>query len=226
LVAPVIRFLHETPDHQPMTDWYQTDSGKKVGFTARSVVGGVFMRMLYEDDVWKKWAKRDRTTAGQYAPIPRSPKVLKLVAAADTTPTKWRFTTETPDGNWQAAEYSDTSWQRSEAGFGTKGTPGAHVGTVWSSPDIWLRRTFDVAEGGGEELQLYMHHDDDAEVYINGILARRARGYTTDYEQFPIRAAALAAIRPTGNVLAVHCHRDAGGQYIDVGIVATVPVEK
>jgi hypothetical protein len=46
LVDPVFDFLNETPDRIPMTDWYWTGDGRKVGFQARSVVGGVFIKML------------------------------------------------------------------------------------------------------------------------------------------------------------------------------------
>jgi len=46
LVDPVFDFLNETPDRVPMTDWYGTRDGRKVGFQARSVVGGVFLKML------------------------------------------------------------------------------------------------------------------------------------------------------------------------------------
>lgn len=47
-VAPVHRFMNETTDRVPMSDWVYTDSPVKSGFQARSVVGGYFMKMLEE----------------------------------------------------------------------------------------------------------------------------------------------------------------------------------
>src|ERR1041385_8388943 len=60
LIEPIIRFINETPDRSPLTDWYQTKEPRKVGFTARPVIGGVFARMLYEHETWAKYAARDR----------------------------------------------------------------------------------------------------------------------------------------------------------------------
>jgi hypothetical protein len=57
-IAPVYRFLNESPSRVPMTDWYDTVTGKQQGFQARSVVGGVFIRMLAEEAIWKKYAAR------------------------------------------------------------------------------------------------------------------------------------------------------------------------
>ena len=55
-IHPIYKFLNETPDRVPMTDWYDTMTGKQVGFQARSVVGGVYIKMLAEPAIWKKWA--------------------------------------------------------------------------------------------------------------------------------------------------------------------------
>jgi hypothetical protein len=48
LVAPVYRWVIESPDRVPLTDWYSTADGKKQGFQARSVVGGIFVKLLAE----------------------------------------------------------------------------------------------------------------------------------------------------------------------------------
>jgi hypothetical protein len=61
LVHPVYEFLSATPDRSPLTDWYETKSAKKVGFTARPVVGGVFMQLLHNGEIWRKWVKRNQT---------------------------------------------------------------------------------------------------------------------------------------------------------------------
>ncbi|MBR6059458.1 MAG: DUF4965 domain-containing protein, partial [Victivallales bacterium] len=53
ILAPVMKFLQETPDRIPLTDWYETTNAKKVGFQARSVVGGIFLKLLY-DEIFRK----------------------------------------------------------------------------------------------------------------------------------------------------------------------------
>ncbi len=52
LTAPVHAFLNETPTRVPMTDWYETESGRQRGFQARSVVGGVYIKLLA--DAWTR----------------------------------------------------------------------------------------------------------------------------------------------------------------------------
>jgi len=70
LIGPVFDFLNTTPHRVPMTDWYWTHDATKAGFQARPVVGGVFLRLLYDGATWKKWASREKVRAANWAPLP------------------------------------------------------------------------------------------------------------------------------------------------------------
>jgi len=55
LIDPIYLWLNETPSRVPLTDWYDTKNGKQIGFQARSVVGGVFMKALSDKHLTAKW---------------------------------------------------------------------------------------------------------------------------------------------------------------------------
>lgn len=60
LVHSVYEFLNHTPDRVPMTDWYDTVNAHQVGFQARSVVGGAYIKVLANQELWDKWVARSR----------------------------------------------------------------------------------------------------------------------------------------------------------------------
>jgi hypothetical protein len=223
LVDPVFRFLQETPDRSPMTDWYWTLDAKKRGFTARPVVGGVFLQLLYDQQVWRKYAGRDQTKAAKWAPMPSPPRTVVVVPTSEETPAMWRYTFERPADDWSAADFDDVAWQQGPGGFGTPQTPGAVVRTRWDKPGIWLRRAVELPDPLPARIAIRMHHDEDAQVFVNGRPVCTRAGYTTEYELEEIPAGAL---KPGRNVIAVHCRQTQGGQYIDLGLDAVLPAEK
>jgi hypothetical protein len=180
----------------------------------------VFLQMLYDREMWKKWASRDVTKAANWAPLPPLPKVTTVVPAADKEPATWRYTTARPGADWAKPGFDDAAWKEGKSGFGTAGTPGAKIGTTWDSADIWLRREVELPAEKLKDLELWLHHDDDAEVFINGVQALRARGFVTAYESFALNNAGKAALKAGKNLIAVYCHQTSGGQYIDLGLVA------
>jgi hypothetical protein len=52
LITPLVKWMNETPARVPLTDWYETKSGRQVGFQARSVVGGLYLPLLKKH--WKR----------------------------------------------------------------------------------------------------------------------------------------------------------------------------
>ena len=93
----------------------------------------------------------------------------------------WLYTTNTPTKNWYTVQFDASSWNSGKAGFGTAGTPGAVVRTPWKTSDIWIRQTFSLGPLTPQDianLVFYLYHDEDCQIYVNGVFA----GSTTGYE--------------------------------------------
>jgi len=134
----------------------------------------------------------------------------------------WKYTMEEPAANWYATVFDDAAWKSGQGGFGTSFTPGSSVKTVWDTKNIWIRQEFelgDLTNINRDDLVLYMHHDEGAEVYINGVKAAVRTDFTSGYSVVPMTKESKAALVSNGkNVIAISCKQTGGGQYIDAGI--------
>jgi hypothetical protein len=158
--------------------------------------------------------------------FPPPPTYTTVIPTAEAEAITWRYTTESPGGDeWAKPSFDASKWKEGPAGFGRDASPSGKVRTEWATADIWLRREAEVsadALGKGDHggtLMLRCYHDDDAEVYINGVLAANARRHNDGYDYFELTPKGAEALKPGKNVIAIHCHQINGGQYIDAGIV-------
>jgi len=217
LIAPIYNFMNTTTNRVPLQDSYDVTNIASSGFTARPVVGGLFIKMLTDSAMWEKYASAGVNFSGPWAALPQSQTVIPT---SQTTPQTWQYTTTTPASNWMDNSFDDSSWSTGSGAFGTSGTPGISPNTTWNTSDIWLRRTFTMPTETFNNLKFLLYHDEDVEVYVNGVLAYSAPSYITSYLVVNINPAALALLTPGATInLAVHCHQTTGGQGVDVGLV-------
>lgn len=217
IVNPIYDWINATPSRVPLTDWYNTNTGKMQGFQARSVVGGVFIPMLKDAALWRKWTARDKNRPDNWADIPPRPIVTEVLLTGQTQEgPEWRYTLEEPAADWFAPGFKDSDWKVGAAGFGTANTPGIQIRTPWNTRDIWMRRPFLFDGSPKTQFVLNGYHDDAATVYLNGTAIAELDGYTVKYQ--PLADLPPGILKQGMNVLAVHCHQDAGGQGVDMGL--------
>ncbi|MCO6459014.1 MAG: glycoside hydrolase family 2 [Pirellulaceae bacterium] len=155
-----------------------------------------------------------------YEPPPKI-TIVPLVATSQQQAQTWRYTTIQPDDSWTGEKFDDSGWQQAPGGFGERSTPGSVVRTPWKTSDIWLRRSFKLGEIRGRP-HLRIHHDEDAEVYLNGKRLLAVSGYVTEYVDLELDEQGAGLLREGDNTLAIHCRQTGGGQYIDAGLVGVV----
>jgi hypothetical protein len=155
------------------------------------------------------------------------PTYREIVPTSEKASRTWRYTTTLPPPDWFRPSFDDSVWAQGKGGFGTEPPGHGPVGTPWTTGDIWLRRTFNPGALTPQQVARLVfrdYHDEDIDVYINGVPAYSARGYISSYEHRPLSQAAKQSLVPNAdNQIAVHCHQTEGGQYIDVGIFERIP---
>jgi len=219
LANPVWRFVNETKQRVPLSDWVWTQRAAQRDFQARPVVGAFFLQLLYDPAVWRKWAARDTNRPAHWSPILQPPKFVTIIPTAENAPVLWRYTTQPPAADWNQSECDSSAWKEGPAPFGIAGGNAAAVRTQWNTPDIWLRRKITFPEGQWTELSFRLNRAAHVQIYLNGVLAATFPGHRADYQQVRIKTRARETIKPGPNVVAVHAARAAGDPLFDVGIV-------
>jgi hypothetical protein len=139
----------------------------------------------------------------------------------------WAYTFSAPPPKWAEPNFDDSGWLRSAGGFGSASIAHANkdavVSTVWNGKDIWLRRKFTMPEGRFLQAVFDVFHDEDAEVFVNGVKVLGLKGYNKEYRPSFVPPSLHGAFRPGENVLAVHVRQTSGGQYIDMGFSVDLP---
>lgn len=146
---------------------------------------------------------------------PDAVKVRVLLPTSEAEGRPWKFTTEPPADGWEKPDFADGGWRQGPGGFGSRGTPGLVARTEWTGPAIWLRAEFHHRGDATGDAVLRIHHDEDAEVFLNGTRIASLSGFTTSHVELRVPA---DAIRDGRNVLAIRCRQTTGGQGIDAGI--------
>lgn len=149
--------------------------------------------------------------------------IHELLPTSQTQPQRWKYTFEKPADEWQKPDFDDSSWETGEGGFGNarikEDVKDAVVRTLWETPNIWLRRTFDFEGALPDQVMFNIFFDEDTTIYLNGTPIRAFKGYNKAYTLEVIDITTFRkALKQGRNVLAAHTVNSTGGAYIDFGI--------
>ena len=153
---------------------------------------------------------------GKFAP----PPTFQTVApTAQDEPVIWRYSLEEPGAGWLTAGFDDSKWKEGAAGFGDGSATAGPVRTDWKTSDIWLRRQVLLPETAMRDLWLKLQHEQEVEIYLNGVLAAKVPGRNSGYEELDLKPEAEKALRAGANLIAVHCRQAKNGRYFDAGLI-------
>lgn len=195
----------------------------KPWFPQAEITGGGTWSLKLDSRPNRAWASspldRPYSLSTGYNHFPQDPIQHPLVPTSEKEPQIWRYTTEKPADDWFKPDFQDASWPQAPAPFRDKWRRDAGAGTSWNSGDIWIRRVFTLPVYHGQPA-VSMRHAEDAEVYLNGVLAVTSPGLSRFYAPYALSPGALASLHPGENTFAVHVHHeDFEGHFADVGMV-------
>ena len=186
----VYKYTNETSSRVPASDWYYTTGGNMVGFKARSVIGGYWMRVLM-DDMYKKqplkeWAPIEGGLSTRWASEVTPDNALPEYPRPMMERTEW----QNLNGLW------DYGFTASNAATAPKLFDGKILvpfplesslsGVKINMPDnnvMWYKRTFTLPESWKDKNIIinFGASDYTTTVYVNG---RSVATHTGGYASF------------------------------------------
>ena len=156
------------------------------------------------------------------------PSYKGIVPTSEANGQTWQYVLEKPDGQWASKDYDDSLWSQ---GMGAFGNNDNHIGTPWTTSDLWLRRRFNpgsLTPAQVQNLVITEFHEGNIEIFINGVQTYAQHGmnrsYEGRYEHRPMgQAVRQAVLSNADNVIAVHCHGVGDKQYFDAGLSIRTP---
>ena len=153
---------------------------------------------------------------------------VQILAPMGRDGEKWEahYTPAIPGKGWEQPEFKESFWQTDgEGAFGSKEIK--EVKTPWITPDIWVRREVKVDPYVAEHKKMYVRysHDDDLQLYINGILLVDAGEGRWNNRKAELTAEMVESIKQSGKALiAAHCMNRGGKALLDFGLYAEDPI--
>lgn len=173
--------------------------------------------LTYDRKVWKIDPKRAKEAAMKLYDVKDNMKILVPPAGVNGASSRYTFTK--PGSDWASVKFKDSAWSEGKGRYTNEDPKVVHTAWMPANPDIWVRREVTI-DSVPANAKLFVFHDDDVEVYINGVLATTRKNYTSGFVVYDIEPAALKALKKGKNVIAMHCNSTRGGQHLDVGLVA------
>ena len=138
-----------------------------------------------------------------------------------------KYVFEKPAAGWDKKDFNDSNWKKGAAAFGTPhNEPTAK--TSWYGEHIWVRRTFELAEdlAGKQTVYLEYSHDDDVEIYINGIEVVNTGNACKKNVMLKLSEEVIKSLVKGENVIAAHCWNRGGNALLDFGICMELPLDR
>ncbi|MDR1610756.1 MAG: DUF4965 domain-containing protein [Candidatus Symbiothrix sp.] len=128
-----------------------------------------------------------------------------------------RYIYEKPHDNWMTRDFDDNLWKHGKAAFGKR--ENQNINTAWESEHIWVRREFTLDDDlHDKKVFLEYSHDDDVEIYLNGIEVIRVNGICRENALLELSEEVRSSLQEGKNVIAAHCRNTGGEAYLDFGL--------